>query len=142
MNKEENLKIVYNEVLELNKYQQQGIDLMFNKLNWILVADSVILAAFYNLKEYNLVVVFLVSLSIVFSVVGFSPIRMKVTAKITSQLEKIDQDDFLEYLVAKKREAYIGNASRSKNLENILWIAQWSLAGAISLQFLLIFSRI
>src|SRR5680860_548173 len=128
--KDENLKIIYNEVVELHKYQQQSLDLMYNKLNWILVSDLVFLATLYNARHLNVLVIFLVSLSAVLTLVGFSPEKFKYTAKISDQLLTADKNNFLESLIKKKREAFLKNKSRIKNVELLLKSSQWLLVFA------------
>lgn len=132
--KKENLKIIYNEVVELHKYQQQGLDLMYNKLNWILVSDVVFLAALYSGRQHSLVVMMFVSLSVILVLFGFSRKKFKFTAKISKQLSRADDTSFLTSLIKKKREAFLANNNRVKNLELLLNISQWLLAGAILLQ--------
>ncbi len=134
--KEENLKTVYNEVNELHKHQQQGIDLMYNKLNWILVSDIVFLAGLYANHCPNVFVVILVSISAIVALLSFNTKKYKHTAKISSQLDGVENEHFLESLIEKKREAFIANDSRNKELAELLQYSQWLLVGAIIAQFL------
>ncbi|MFA5643236.1 MAG: hypothetical protein WC949_01620 [Candidatus Paceibacterota bacterium] len=139
--KEESLKIIYNEVVELHKYQQQALDLMYNKLNWILVSDLVFLAVLYSVHRSNIFIVLLVSLSAVITLAGFSPEKFKFTAKISKQLIKADDDNFLESLIKKKKDAFMRNESRSKSVEKLLKCSQWLLIFAILFQFLTLIFR-
>lgn len=84
--REENLKIIYNEVVELHKYQQQGLDLMYNKLNWILVSDLVILALLYNSRRPSALVILLVSLSAVFALISFEPKNLNILQRYPNNL--------------------------------------------------------
>lgn len=43
-----NLEIVYKESCEAARNQQSSIDLLYNKLNWVLVSDAVLLAAMFG----------------------------------------------------------------------------------------------
>lgn len=137
--KEENLKTIYKETVELHKYQQQSLDLLYNKLNWILVSDVVFLASLYSTGHPNVLIIFLVSLSAAFTLSGFSPKGFKYTRKISDQLIDVDRDNFLEILISKKAEAFEKNVGRSKELKIILGFSQWLLIAAIFLQFLILF---
>jgi len=136
--KDENLKIIYNEVVELHKYQQQSIDLMYNKFNWILVADSVFLAALYNTRHANILVILLVAISAVLSLLSFVPTKYKYTAKISDQLTNVDNNKFLESLIKKKKEAFTKNESHMTNMGNLLICSQLLLVFAILCQFLML----
>ncbi len=100
--KEENLKIIYEEISELHRYQQSGVDLLYNKLNWILVSDLVFVAALMSSKESSTIAVLLASASAILVLIKFQPQVFKNTAQITSQLETVDRPNFLESLIKKK----------------------------------------
>jgi hypothetical protein len=135
----ENLKILYNETVEIHKYQQQGIDLFYNKLNWILVSDVVFLAGLYGgSKHPNILVVLLISTSILFAFFGFSSRKFKYTAKISKQLNDIEKDNYIKILIDKKRQAFEKNAQTIKEMKKDLIYSQWLFIAAILLQFVLL----
>lgn len=140
--KDDNFKIIYNEITELHKYQQQSLDLIYNKLNWILVSDLVFLVTLYNSRRPNILIILLVSLSAIFALIGFSPEKFKYTARISDQLDSVDKDKFLESLVKKKSEAFIENVAHSKKIETSLKYSQWLLVCAILFKFLIILFEI
>jgi hypothetical protein len=137
MQKNDNLKIVFNEVVELHQYQQQSLDLMYNKLNWILVADFVFLASLYSAKHLYAFVVFLVSISVTAALIGFAPKQYRYTARISKQLADVKENNFsLEHLINKKRDAFLKNSSESKKVECCLKISQYTLLVAVWVQLL------
>lgn len=142
MDKEENLKIIYKEVSDLHKYQQEGIDLVNNKSNWILVSDMVFLTILYQIPQKNFfifVIIFLVTVSAILSLIIFKPKRFKNTAKISKQLEKKDEkrEVFLESLIRKKKQAYTANALEKKKIDQLLLLAQYMLIIALILGLLI-----
>lgn len=136
--KEENLKIVYNEIVELHRQHQSGIDLVYNKLNWILVSDLVFLASIYNMRCPSVSVAVLVSISVILSLVGFERREFRTTEKIMTQLERTDDDNFLEVLIEKKRGAFNKNESQNKKISDLMHYASWFLIIAVVLQCLLL----
>lgn len=136
MSVEENLRMVHEELVDLHQKQQDGIDLIYNKFNWILVSDVVLLAALYNSEYVYSIVLILITFSAVIAIFGFESRTFKVTERITDQLERIEssQSDFLKKLAAKKREAF--NANNKQILELSLY-RQYSgalLLAALALQ--------
>jgi len=140
--KEKNLETVYQEITEILSQQQASVDLLYNKFNWILVSDLVFLAALYNTHRPNVLVVLLVSLSGILCLVGFQPKVFKMTAKISAQLDKVDESNFLESLIDKKKEAFTANDSRVDEMKNLMSWSRWLLISAIAVQLsvLLIYS--
>lgn len=136
--KEKNFKIIYDELVELHKNQQSVIGLTNNKLNWILVSCVVLLATIYSTHCPNIAVVLLLSLSAGLALFGFSPKKFKITEKISDQISKVGDVDFLEKLVEKKREAYNANEKREMDMDRIMFYSQNLLITAITLQFLIL----
>lgn len=134
--KDENLKIIYEEISELHRYQQSGVDLLYNKLNWILVSDLVFVAALMSSKESSIIATLLASASAILVLIKFQPQVFKNTAQITSQLETVDKPNFLESLIKKKKEALNANKSRIDELNNVMFYARLLLILAIGIQFL------
>ncbi|MHB1769502.1 MAG: hypothetical protein ACYCPH_00220 [Minisyncoccota bacterium] len=134
--KDENLKIIYDEIVELHRYQQSGVDLLYNKLNWILVSDLVFLAAAYNLHWPNFLAQLLASASAVLVLLKFQPETFKSTAQISAQLDQVEHKDFLESLIKKKKEALNANATRIDKLSGSMLWARILLIAAIAVQFL------
>lgn len=134
--KDENLKIIYEEISELHRYQQSGVDLLYNKLNWILVSDLVFVAALMSSKESSTIATLLASASAILVLIKFQPQVFKNTAQITSQLETVDKPNFLESLIKKKKEALNANKSRIDELNNVMFYARLLLILAIGIQFL------
>lgn len=60
--KKENLKIIYDEILRARKAQEKDIELIYNKFNWILVSNIVVLVGSLQFKESS----FLLFLGIIF----------------------------------------------------------------------------
>jgi len=137
--KEKNLKIVLEEVSDLLRNQQEGIDLLYNKLNWILVSNVVLLSALFASDCPNLVVGSFLVISIVITLVGFSPKTFKVTAKISDQLRLVDEAGFLVSLINKKRQAFLSNNKKLKRVHLVLRYASGCLICAIVLQFIVIY---
>ncbi len=135
--REENLKVIYEEISELLRHQQASVDILYNKLNWILVADSVFLAALYSIHRPNILVVLLVSISAILCLVSFQPETFKITAHVTMQLAKASEDNFLESLIDKKREAFNANDSKTENIERRMSWSRYLLVAAIALQLLM-----
>ena len=138
--KEENLKVIYDEMSEILREQQGSIDLLYNKLNWILVSDVVFLAALYTAHHQNFLVILLVSLSALVCLIGFQPQVFKMTANISAQLKKVEESNFLESLINKKRVAFNANDSKVSNIKRWMSLSQYLLIAAIVLQLLIIFS--
>ena len=140
MDKEDNLKIVYKESIEVNKQQQLAIDLIYNKLNWILVSDLVFLAAIYSMYRLNIAVLFLVILSAILSLLGLDPQIFKGTAKLSEQLTRVDNDknEFLKGLINKKIEAFNANNKRISEISSFLLFSKYLLIIALIVQFLLL----
>lgn len=136
--KEKNFKIIYDELVELHKNQQEVIKLTSNKLNWILVSDVVLLAFIYSTNSPNIAVIILLSLSAILSLFGFSPRKFKITEKISDQINRVEDENFLEKLVNKKREAYNSNEGRERSMNETMFNSQILLIIALVLQFLLI----
>lgn len=141
MDKEDNLKIVYKESVETYKYQQSAVDLIYNKLNWILVSDIVFLAALYGAHRHSAIVALLVVLSAILSLLGLNPRKFKGTAKISEQLKKVDSDKnkFLEAIISKRIEAFNANEKRINDISCFLSFSKWLLISALIIQFLLLF---
>ncbi len=119
------LKIVLKETTEAHQLQQSGIDLIFGKLNWILVANVVFLAALYNAENASSVVILLLTFSILFSLIGLDPQDFKTTAKLSDQLEVASNEEnneagYLEALINKKIEAFNANQSRVDEIGTFL----------------------
>lgn len=136
--KEENLKIVYQEINELQRQQQGSIDLLYNKLNWILVSDVVFLAALYSVRHPALLVVLLVSVSAILALIGFQPQTFHITAKISEQLDKTGETDFMKLLLEKKRDMFNINIKKTKLMKNMLAWSRYLLIAALGLQFLVL----
>jgi len=134
--KDENLKIIYEEISELHRFQQSGVDLLYNKLNWILVADLVFIAAIMNTTQGSTIATLLASASAILVLIKFQPQVFKNTAQITSQLESVDKLNFLESLIKKKKEALNSNKSRIDELNTVMFYARILLILAIGIQFL------
>jgi hypothetical protein len=135
--KEHNLNIVYEEITELHRIQQSGIDLVYNKFNWILVSDIVFLAALYNSHRPSVTVTILVSLSGILALLGIEPIKFKITAKVTDQLSSVEDENFLLDLIKTKKEALNKNQSRTVELNSVITYSKWLLIAAIVLQCLI-----
>ena len=103
--KDDNLKIIYEEISELHRFQQSGVDLLYNKLNWILVSDLVFIVALMSSKESSMIATLLVSASAILVLIKFQPQVFKSTAQITNQLDTVEKPNFLESLIKKKRGA-------------------------------------
>ena len=133
----ENLKIVYREVCDLDRHQQSSIDLLYNKLNWILVSDFVFLAAIYNTDYPNTLVTLLTTASAVVCLVGFQPKIFKGTVSITDQLDNIDKPNFLKSLIESKRKAFSTNNEPAKKISKTMEWSRGLLIAAIILQVIL-----
>lgn len=134
--KEENLKIIYEEISELHRFQQSGVDLLYNKLNWILVSDLVFIAAMISSKYGSTLAIFLASASAIVALVKFEPQVFKGTAKISDLVEIVEKEDFLKILVKKKTEAYNANKGRITELNKFMFYTRVLLISAIVIQFL------
>jgi len=136
--KDENLKIIYDEITELHRFQQSGVDLLYNKLNWILVSDLVLIAAILNFKYPSILALLFAGASAVLVLIKFQPQIFKSTAQITNQLENVEKPNFLESLIKKKKEAYNANKGRIDELNTVMLYARVLLILAIVTQFLVI----
>lgn len=136
MSKEENLKIIYEEVSEIHRFQQSGVDMLNNKMNWVLVSDLVFLAVVYDLHQRSVLAVLLASLSAIVVLIYFKPIRFKSTVEISKQLEHADKDSFLRDLIDTKRQAFNANAGRVKELKAAMLSARVLLIAALAVQVL------
>ena len=134
--KENDLKIIYEDVAELHRQQQSAIELVYNKLNWILVSDIVFIAAIMSGRHPNIAVLLLICLSAILALLGLEPQSFKMTQKITDQLANAGKEDFLEDLIKKKKEVYNKNESRSTTLNLILTGSKMLLIIGITLQFM------
>lgn len=134
----EHLEIIYDEIVEIHKHQQEAVDLIYNKLNWILVSDFVFLAAIFNFHWRSKIVILLVCISIVATLVIIGHHKFKATAKISKMLEKKDNPKFLEDLIVVKVKAFNKNESEITKIEKHLTWSRYSLIFAVVLQFLLI----
>lgn len=133
----ENLKIIYDEAVEIHQQQQAGVDLVYNKLNWILVSDFVFLAAIFSQHQKNILVMALVATSIIASLVGIEQRTFKSTAKLSTMLENVNNEKFLEHLIQKKIEAFNKNKSRVSEIERHLDWSKYCLIFALVLQLVL-----
>lgn len=131
----ENLKIIYQEVTELLNNQQASIDLLYNKLNWILVSDLVFLGMTYT-KNPNPIALLLATLSAVISVIQLRPEIFKSTVKIKNQLEQSEKADFLRELIEKKREVFNLNGDTVKQISRRFEYAAYLLAAGLVVQSL------
>lgn len=138
--KEKNLKIVYEEISELHRFQQSSVDMTYNKLNWILVSDVVLLGVFFSLHHRSFLAVLLVCISAIIVLIQFQPKTFKYAPHVTSMLEKLDMDDsdFLQSVIAKKKEALNANTSRLKEINGWMFTARVLLIAALALQVLLL----
>ncbi len=136
--KEDNLKVIYDEITELHRFQQSGVDLLYNKLNWILVSDLVLIAALLNFKHPSILALLFAGASAVLVLIKFQPQIFKSTAQITNQLENVEKPNFLESLIKKKKEAYNANKGRIDELNTVMLYARVLLILAIVTQFLVI----
>lgn len=134
-----NLEIVLEETRELLRNQQDGIDLLYNKLNWILVSNIVLLATLFSFRGQNFIVVALLIVSIIIILTGFNPRTFKITAKISDQLKLHEDGRFLKSLITKKKEAYLANNKRITMVHQILKRSSYCLIGALVVQFLMIY---
>jgi hypothetical protein len=141
MTREEDLKIVYSDAVELHNQQQASLDLIYNKFNWILVSDVVLLGAMYSVHRLNILIVFVITLSAVLSLIGFESRKFKITEKISTQLVRAGNTDFLEGLIEKKRLAFEANASQVTEITNLMKYSSRLLILALALQCLLLILR-
>ncbi|BFT94812.1 hypothetical protein MNSC_08200 [Minisyncoccus archaeophilus] len=134
----DNLKIVYNEVLELHKYQQQSFDLLYNKLNWVLVSDVLLLIFFISQESVAILVIFCILISILFTLFAFNPKGYSYTIVISKQLENYEDEDYLKNLIKKRREAFGRNESKIVGIKKALLISNFFLSLGIILEFIII----
>lgn len=134
----EDLKIVYDEVSELHRFQQDSINLLYNKLNWILVSDLVFIAAIYAAHHQSILAILCASVSSIIVLVKFQAKVFKSTAVIKDQLKVAGEPNFLESLINKKREALNSNASKLEETEEALKLARYLLVAAIVLELLVL----
>ena len=99
---EKNLEIVLNELSDLLKNQQESIDLLYNKLNWMLVSSVVLLTGLFSSDYPNIFVVSLLVLSVYVALIGFIPKAFNITVKIEEQLKYVENDKFIISLINKK----------------------------------------
>ena len=138
----QNLEIIYDEVVEIHRYQQQGVDLVYNKLNWILVSDFVFLTAVFSLHHRNVLVILLISASIITSMIGFGSRTFKSTKQISKMLEEKNDQNFLEKLIEKKVEAFNKNKNTLKGINANLYFSQFCLSLAVIMQLVLLITKI
>lgn len=134
--KEDNLKVIYEEISELHRFQQSSVDLLYNKLNWVLVSDLVFIAALVSSKNGSILALLLASLSAILALIEFQPHVFQSTAQISDQLERAAEPNFMESLIKKKKEAYHMNAERLESLNTTMLYTRIFLLAALILQFL------
>ena len=135
--REEKLNIIYQETVEMHKQHQVGIDLVYNKLNWILVSGMVFLAMLYSGRHTNMLIVIIASASTIVTLVGFERRTFHVTKKISDQLAEVESENFLENLIVKKVAAFNANEKQNKQISDLMHWASWLLIAAVGLQCLL-----
>lgn len=104
------------------QYQQKNFDLSYTKLNWILVANSLLITQLIT-QENNSVARFCLFISCAIALLGIRGNRLKMTEKINDQLASVENKDFLNKLIKKKREAYIANEQRHANINNFVYLS-------------------
>lgn len=135
----EDLRVAYEEVSQLHSQQQGGIDLVYNKLNWILVSDIVFLVYLYGDEYANPGVIGLVTASALCALVGFQPERFKSTVKISALLEKAGEKGFMRSLIKRKKDAFVANNERTELMSEMMSGSRWFLIIALLLQLVVYF---
>lgn len=131
---ETDLRIVYDEVTHLLDRQSDAVDLLYNKLNWVLVSDVVFLDAVLTGHGSRIFIALLVCLSAIFALIGFRAVPFKVTAKISRLLEIVGEEAFLRSLIKKKISAFHKNKKRAR-------LVVFCIRASIGLLILAIFSQ-
>jgi len=121
---DENLKIIYNEVIDARKQQQEDVNLIYNKFNWIIISDIALIIVILNSKPLSslLIFVFLIlTTSLIFSLLSL-------------RLNSFKRGPKLEKLVyyRNKSSKYFLNALNNKiikdieyNKKNIKWFGNY-----------------
>lgn len=118
--KRKNLMIVYQEVVDARKQQQDDLVLISNKFNWSIVSNFVLLGFIINLKNYNFLMysaLFLLVLSLFISIQSLKIVPFKRGPLFLDMLDastKINHDSFLNALNIKVAGDIVKNKEEVK----------------------------
>jgi len=136
-----NSHVVLEELRELLNNQHASLNLLSNKLNWILVSDVFLLStSLFSFESPNLIVCCLLVFSIVIVLIAFQPRAFRSVAGIENQLKQHDDQQFLQLLIDRKIEDYSANAKRILNVSHAFLWSSVFLVVALALQVIHFFS--
>jgi len=130
-----NLHVVLEELRALLSDQHTSLDLLSNKLNWILVSNVFLLSTLlFSSQSPNIIPCCLLVFSIIVVLIAFQPKAFRSAARTIDQLTQYEDRQFLQSLIDKKLDDYAANAKRITNVSHAFLWSSVLLVVALALQ--------